>query len=325
MPRLKQTPLLSGERQQEEDKLLSLMRRLGIEALPAHETKLVPLARITVPGASLITRPARLVKSIQRVGVLQPPAVVLLTGTSTEDPDATFEVVLGRRRVLAAHLAGLTVIKCEVYESSTPQLSALLALIENEQRSSAWIKEVEDLRRLIDEKVGMTLDDLAEFGFDRGTLAERLKIALLPEPILAQIAAGRMSQDVARKIARLSPSQQARLAEVAVAEEELTAEIVKATLRRCVNAGLAPLQAALGQSWMKGPVSNGDQPPPLWEDEPPAVVPFAALTPAQVRDLLAQFEPMASADPALSRVATLVKVLLKELDIALRTSNSAGG
>jgi len=195
-------------------------------------------------------------------------------------------------------------------------LSALLALIENEQRSSAWVKEVEDLRCLIDEKVGMTLEDLAEFGFDRGTLRERLKIALLPAPILAQISAGRMSEALARRIARLSASHQARLSEVAVEEEEVTPELVSATLRKQVNAGLAPLQIALDQAWMEGSATG--EPAPRGEDEPSGM----AATVAQVREVLAQFEPMASADPALSRVRALIQALIKELDIALRTNEN---
>jgi len=193
----KQKALLEGEVQQVDEKLLTLMRRLGIESLPSHETMLLPRERILVPGEALIIRPSkRLVKSIQRVGILQAPSVVRLGGTSPSDPEATFEVVIGRRRVIAAGLAGLQVIKCEVYASSTPQLSSLLALVENAQRSAAWIKEVEDLRRLIDDGVGMTIDDLADFGFDRGALAERLKIRVASrshsEPHLRrQDAAGR--------------------------------------------------------------------------------------------------------------------------------------
>lgn len=329
MPRLEQLSLLEGEQRQEEDKLLTLMRRLGIEALPAHETRLVSLEKIIVPGEALIARPpARLVRSVKKVGVLQSPAIELLTGLSLDDPDAAFQIIFGRRRVQAARLAGLSVIKCEAYEPGTPQLASLLALIENDQRSTAWVKEVEDLRRLIDDGVGMTIDNLVEFGFDSRTLAERLKIALLPASILAQISAGRMSQDIARKIARLPPSQQARLSEVAMAEEELTSDLVRATLRKQVNVGLAPVQAALGQVWTEGPVqgTNGDLPPPLWEDEPPLVAPpLLGLTTAQVRDVLMQFEQEALADPMLFRAATLAKVLIKELDIALRTSTSTGG
>ena len=115
-----------------------LWRRLGLEALPDHETMLIPTERLIFVGADHLMRSAkRLVKSIQHVGILQPPSVVVRGEVDVHDSEATFEVIAGRRRVLAARLAGLPVIKCEVYAVSTLPLSALLALIENEQRSAA--------------------------------------------------------------------------------------------------------------------------------------------------------------------------------------------
>jgi ParB/RepB/Spo0J family partition protein len=183
------------------------------------------------------------------VGILQNPSVVVQGGVDMHDDEATFEVIAGRRRVLAARLAGLTVVKCEVYETSTMQLSALLALIENEQRSAAWVREVEALRCLIDEGVGMTLDDLAAFGFDRVTLAERLKIAQLPAPLLNRILSGNVSREVARKLVRLTQAQQERIASLALAGEEITAESVKDILRAQINAGLVPVQDALAPGW----------------------------------------------------------------------------
>jgi ParB-like chromosome segregation protein Spo0J len=158
-------------------------------------------------------------------------------------------VIAGRRRVLAARLAGLPVFKCEAYAASTLPLSALLALIENEQRSAAWIREVEALRCLIDEGVGMTLDDLAAFGFDRATLSERLKIAQLPAPLLARVLAGSVSREVTRKLVRLTQAQQERIASLAEVGEEITSEKVKSILRAQINAGLAPIQSALAQRW----------------------------------------------------------------------------
>jgi len=223
-----------------------LLRRLGLEALPAHETMLVPTERLIVYGADHLARSAkRLVKSIQHVGILQNPSVVVQRGRDMHDEEATFEVIAGRRRVLAARLAGLVVVKCEVYEASTMQLSALLALIENEQRSAAWVREVEALRCLIDEEVGMTLDDLAAFGFDRATLAERLKIAQLPAPLLNCILLGNVSREVARKLVRLTQAQQEHVASLAMTGEEITAEQVKDILRAQINAGLVPVQDAL--------------------------------------------------------------------------------
>jgi ParB/RepB/Spo0J family partition protein len=227
-----------------------LWRRLGIEALPEHETMLLPTERLVVPDADHLVRSAkRLVKSIQHVGFLQNPSVVVKAGADIHDTDATFEVIAGRRRVLAGCLAGLTVIKCEVYSVSTMPLSALLALIENEQRSAAWVREVEALRCLIDEGVGMTLDDLAAFGFDRATLAERLKIAQLPVPLLNRVLAGNVSREVARKLVRLTQAQQERVVRLADAGEEVTAERVNDLLRAQINAGFVPIQSALVQGW----------------------------------------------------------------------------
>src|SRR5260370_15254629 len=231
-----------------------LWRRLGIEALPEHETMLLPTERLVVPDADHLVRSAKhLVKSIQHVGLLQRPSVVVRAGADIHDSEATFEVIAGRRRVLAACLAGLTVVKCEAYSASTMPLSALLALIENEQRSAAWVREVEALRCLIDEGVGMTLDDLAAFGFDHATLSERLKIAQLPAPLVTRVLAGGVSREVARKLARLTQAQQERVASLAVTGEEITAEQVKGILRAQINAGLAPVQTALVQGWTTSP------------------------------------------------------------------------
>ena len=243
------TPVLDAQDEDiREESLASavLWRRLGLEALPDHETLFLPTERLVVAGADHLMRSAkRLVKSIQHVGILQSPSVVLQEGIDIHDAETTFEVIAGRRRVLAARLAGLAVVKCEVYAASTLPLSALLALIENEQRSAAWVREVEALRCLIDEGVGMTIDDLAAFGFDRATLSERLKIAQLPVPLLNCVLKGDVSREVARKLVRLTQAQQERIASLAEAGEEITAERVNNLLRAQINAGLVPVQSAL--------------------------------------------------------------------------------
>jgi ParB/RepB/Spo0J family partition protein len=232
-----------------------LLHRLGLTSLPAHETLFVTLNRIMLPQAPHLVRSARrLVKSMQQVGVLQPPSVVLHAGNDLYDPEATFAVIAGRRRVLAAQLAGLSVIKCEAYLASTIPFTALITLIENEQRSAAWIKEVEALRHLLDEKVGLTMDDLAAFGFDRAQLAERLKIAHLPDPLLNRVLSGHINRETARKLVRLTVAQQAHVAALAAAGEEITAERVKQALRVQIENGLVPIQAHLRQEWQTAPL-----------------------------------------------------------------------
>jgi len=254
----------------------ALLLRLGLEAFPARETRFVRIDQLIVPQAAQMARSARrLAKSIQHIGLLHAPAVALLLGADIHDDNATFEVIAGRRRVLAAQLAGLTSIKCEVYTASTPQLSSLIALVENEQRSAAWVKEVEALRRLLDEKVGLTLDDLVAFGFDRAGLAERLKVAQLPAPLVERVLAGNMNRETARKLVRLTQTQQERVARLAEAGEEITAASVKAALRAQIDSGFAPMQEQLAQAWSALTSS---------ESTDPALHPCTPLTPASAGD-----------------------------------------
>src|SRR5438309_11813305 len=66
-----------------------LWRRLGLEALPDHETLLLPTERLVVAGTDHLMRSARrLVKSIQHVGILQSPSVVLREGMDIHDAEA---------------------------------------------------------------------------------------------------------------------------------------------------------------------------------------------------------------------------------------------
>src|SRR5260370_7897076 len=97
-----------------------LLRRLGIEALSEHETMILPTERLAVPDADHLVRSAkRLVKSIQHVGILQNPSVVVQGGVDIHDIEATFEVIAGRRRVLAAYLPALTETKSEANSTRT--------------------------------------------------------------------------------------------------------------------------------------------------------------------------------------------------------------
>jgi ParB family chromosome partitioning protein len=303
-----------------------LLKRLGLEALPEHETLLVPTERLIVTGADQLMRSAkRLVKSIQHVGILQSPSVVVQNGCDKHDDEATFEVIAGRRRVLAARLVGLPVVKCEVYAASTIPLSALLALVENEQRSAAWIREVEALRCLIDEGVGMTLDDLASFGFDRATLAERLKIAQLPVPLLNCVLAGNVNREVTRKLVRLTQAQQERVASLVLAGQEITAERVKDILRAQINTGLVPVQDALSQGWnAASPVlmqSEGKEQAGLVEDVDAstalAVCPNTSLL-STLLTALQTFEQSPAYQTTPKHIQTLTQALAQQVRMALR-------
>lgn len=222
----------------------AILHRLGLEALPSHETRWLAVERILLPEEGKVRVPQSLVQSIKRFGVLQAPSVVRCSPPEVAQEGAMYTVIAGRRRTRAARLAGLAVLKVEAYDFSTPQLSALLALMENTQRSAAWVKEVADLSLLIDQRVGMTIKELVACGFAKAGLNERLKIAQLPAPLLTQILAGKVSLETARKLARLTGEQLACVIQ-AMQEEPLTADLVKQALRVQITSTLAPAQIAL--------------------------------------------------------------------------------
>src|SRR5258708_3008675 len=230
-----------------------LLRRLGLEALPAHETMILPTERLIVASADHLVRSAkRLVKSIQQVGILQNPSVVVQEGVDIHAAEATFEVIA------------------------------------KEEGSAGWVRGVEGLHWLIDEGVGMTVDDLAAFGFDRATLAERLKMAQLPSPLLSRILAGDVSREVARKLTRLTQAQQERVAGVGLAGEEITAARVKDILRAQINAGLVPIQTELVQGWNTPPSHTSAQSHSVALTDPANLSPQHCLTASGCEELVEQ-------------------------------------
>jgi ParB/RepB/Spo0J family partition protein len=295
-----------AEQQQE------ILSRLQIKALPNHETRALPLTCIQVPDEALVHVPGSLVQSIGRFGVLQAPTVVRC---SLPEESAQYEVIAGRRRTKGARLAGLTDLKCEVYASSTPQLNALLALIENAQRSSAWIKEVADLRLLMSQRVGMTVPELIACGFARAGLNQRLKMAQLPAPLLDHIVAGKVPLNVARKLVRLSENQLARIIQE-VQETPLTDELVKQALKVQISADLFPMQIVF-PAWNM-PLSSSDAENPWVLDAEGTE--DATSENLSLADLLTTLHAFAQSD-TYSQVADaqmLVQALIQRLEVATR-------
>lgn len=269
MPKKKptQAPLLDASVTALDEQQLVILSRLGLESLPTHETRWLPLARIQVRGEEKVRVPTSMVQSIKRFDVLQAPSIVCCSPPEEAEESKLYEVIAGRRRTKGAKLAGLQAIKCEVYAYSTPQLSALLALIENTQRSSAWVKEVADLRLLVDQHVGMTVKELVACGFAQAGLTERLKFAHLPAPLLDQIVSGKVALEVARKLVRLTHDQLARVTQ-ATQNEPLSAELVKEALRVQISSNLSIAQIGF-PTWQQVPIvlaapaslpSSGDHP-----------------------------------------------------------------
>lgn len=308
-------------------KLARLMQVCGIEQLPPVHTRQLALSQIIIPNETLVVPSSRFMRSIELVGIRQPPSVAFESGSAWDAPDATYVVVMGRRRIVSArHLmtakgdARFQTIKCEVYEWNAPRLNAFLGLIENEQRSQSWVADVVRLRQLLREGIAMTLEDLKTYGFHAKTIKGRLDIALLPNAILDQICTGRVSLDVAMQVLRLKEAQLHRLETLIADGEELTADLVKSLLKRQVNQGLASVQTNLSQMWTAIPERGPDTASIPLSSPTVQVLPsvpngFAEL--ATVLAVLKQFEEQTQHDPVLQRIGTLTRVLIKELEMVL--------
>jgi ParB/RepB/Spo0J family partition protein len=330
------TPRDCAEREisAQDEALLALMKRLGIESPLSYETRHLPIDRLVIPGEKLIkTSAGQFQTNIQLVGLLHAPLVVLEQGQGIDDPEATFRVVAGRRRVAGACRVGLTYIECRVYDALSPQMRALIVLSENMHRSSAWIEELKALVELVDGGVGMTDTELAKsLGVPITRVREQLKLAHLPQPLLSQIFAGKMKLGTAKQLVRLSKTQQAFLAELSEMGEEITTELVEQILRRQISAGLAPLQEMLAQHSEEPAMeivhSNGnqamsphesasaDQGASGWELH--TEVPAEECSLSHLLSALLAFEQQLPQHQETARARLLTKALCQELEIVQR-------
>jgi ParB-like chromosome segregation protein Spo0J len=320
----------------QDEALLTLMKRLGIESPLSYETRHLPIDRLIVPGEKLMKSSAgQFQTNIQLVGLLHAPLVVLEQGQGIDDPEATFRVVAGRRRVAGACRAGLTYIECRVYDALSPQMRALIVLSENMHRSPAWVEELKALVELVDEKVGMTDTELAKsLGVPITRVREQLKLARLPPLLLSQIFAGKMNLGTAKQLVRLSKTQQAFLVSLAEMGEEITAELVEQILRRQISTGLAPLQEMLAQQWEE-PVTefahtNGNQAMSLREaacsnqaiqereQVQDGTSPEVEISLSHLLSTLLAFEQQLPQSQETARARLLTKALCQELEMLQR-------
>jgi ParB family chromosome partitioning protein len=152
-----------------------------------------------------------LTASIKRAGVLQPLLV-------RPHPQAAhrFQIIAGERRWRASQMAGLAEVPVVIRTLGDAD-SMAAALIENLQREDLNpVEEARGYRRLIDE-FGLTHQALAEaLGKSRAHLSNTLRLLGLPDSVLADLAAGRISAGHARAL--LAASQPEALAREVVSK-----------------------------------------------------------------------------------------------------------
>lgn len=152
-----------------------------------------------------------LVRSIQEVGILQPPVV--------REKNGRYELIMGERRYRAAKLAGLK--KIPVIVRSTPDNELLRdALIENIHRSNLNpLEEGAAYAQLLTD-FNCTHEELAEkLGRSRPLISNTIRLLNLPPSVQRKVAAGVLSAGHARALLGLTEGDEIeRLANRIVAE-----------------------------------------------------------------------------------------------------------
>ena len=180
---------------------------------------ILPIERISPnprqPRRHFPEQPLReLAESIRQHGVLQP--------LSVEKTAGGYVLVAGERRLRAAGLAGLTHVPCILVRVS-PQDSALLALVENLQRSDLhYLEEAEAISRLIT-TYGMSQEEAARrLGRSQPAVANKLRLLRLSPACGELLRKYELTERHARALLRLEGEQAQTAALRHIGEKQLT-------------------------------------------------------------------------------------------------------
>lgn len=187
-----------------------------------------------------------LTASIKEKGILQP---IVARRTA----DGKIEIIAGERRWRAAQAAGLKEVPI-ILKKIQDQDSFEFAIIENIQRSDLNpMEEAEAYDRLMKE-FNLTQQQVADkVGKERATVANALRLLVLPAELKAMVSGGAISAGHAKVLLSLeSTAEQVRLAKI-VAADKLS---VRATERLVSKTKLSPVGASARPSNLNVDVSK---------------------------------------------------------------------
>ena len=174
-----------------------------------------------------------LAASLKSSGLIQ-PIVVRRVGQG-------YELIAGERRLRAARQAGFIRVPAVVRDATDVE-SLELALVENLMREDLNpIEEAQAYQRLLAE-FGWTQEDLGQrVGKDRSSIANSLRLLKLPQPIQADLVAGRLTMGHARALLSLTdPADQLKLRDEILAHSWSVRATEEGVQRRRPAIRLAP-------------------------------------------------------------------------------------
>lgn len=144
-----------------------------------------------------------LAQSIKENGLIQPIIV-------RQSPVIGYEILAGERRYRASILAGLSEVPV-IVKNLSDQDMMLHSIIENLQREDLNpVEEAKSYQSLIDK--GFTHSEIAEkMGKSRPYITNLVRLLTLPDFILTEVEAGKLSQAHARLLIQLSTDEQKKL------------------------------------------------------------------------------------------------------------------
>jgi ParB/RepB/Spo0J family partition protein len=149
--------------------------------------RVVPLADIAHIETPIPPK-RELVESIRMIGMLQPPIF-------REDADGRLDIVVGRRRLAAARLAGVESVRIFVARTSAA-LADVMTLAENAIRSANTVTEFDAIERLT--KQGFDIRSIRILtGMAVGTIKKRQGLLRLAPELAEAFRAGKMTATVA--------------------------------------------------------------------------------------------------------------------------------
>ena len=168
-------------------------------------------------------------ESIAANGLLQPISLM-------KEEDGSYRIIAGERRFRACLLLGMEAVP-SIICSVTDEDAAVLALIENIQRSDlGCFEEAAAIQKLI-EKMDMTQEEAAKkLGKSQSAVANKLRLLRLPENIRKFLTENSLTERHARALLRL-PEEQMLPAAQEIAEQQLNVAQTEALVEALLNPG----------------------------------------------------------------------------------------